>query len=228
MTDSLTTPKQKDGFAHESPVRAFTDFQVAGDYAIGKGFRPSLQHLSSYLDAMLNREGWRLLQIILPANDASDPTLIFEREYDPKTELVMPTGSDAIKLPGDDPVNPRHYHGTACAEIGEHLTGNSYQVLKYNWRLGEKDDPCIELGKSLWYLDREIALAGTGWAPVNGLLPSVRWFNERLAEGSEWAQTVARPLLEWNRFGKSSVLIDLQHTLTARKAQIECGPGAAV
>lgn len=70
----------------------------------------------------------------------------------------------------DDPINPKHYAGTACAQIGERLTGNSYQVLKYNWRLGKKDTATIEVGKSIWYLDREIELAYAGWRPSNGLI----------------------------------------------------------
>lgn len=77
--DSLISPKQPDGFKTESPIRAFTDFQVSGQYAIGKGFRPSMAHLSRYLDAMEAKEGWALVQIILPDNDAADPTILFRK-----------------------------------------------------------------------------------------------------------------------------------------------------
>lgn len=57
-----------------------------------------------------------------------------------------------------DPINPAHYAGRACADIGERLTGNGYQVLKYTWRLGKKDAVPIELGKALWYAKSEIEL----------------------------------------------------------------------
>ena len=52
---------------------------------------------------------------------------------------------------GGDPVNPAHYAGRACADVGERLTANGYQVLKYSWRLGRKDDAVVELGKAEWY-----------------------------------------------------------------------------
>jgi hypothetical protein len=86
MTDeSLISAKQVDGFKTESPIRAFTDFQVAGQYAIGKGFRPSLAHLSRYLDAMQTKEGWGFVQMILPRDSDGDPTILFHR----KPELLL-------------------------------------------------------------------------------------------------------------------------------------------
>lgn len=78
MTDSLHAPPAPDGFAHESPIRAFTDWKVSGNYAIGKGFRPSLAHLVVYLDAMESREGWSLLQILEAATGA--PSFVFHRK----------------------------------------------------------------------------------------------------------------------------------------------------
>lgn len=75
---SLVIEPKRDNFATESPIRAFTTFEVSGRYAVGKGFRPSLQHLVHYLDAMESREGWRLVQII----EASAPTIIFRKEYE--------------------------------------------------------------------------------------------------------------------------------------------------
>jgi len=110
----------------------------------------------------------------------------------------------------DDPINPKHYGGTACAEIGERLTGNSYQVLKYNWRLGKKDTATIEVGKSIWYLDREIEMAYTGWTPPTSLfgpvsaalgLPDDAWFAERLCGQSDYVTAVAMNLIGWNRYG---------------------------
>lgn len=58
----------------------------------------------------------------------------------------------------DDPINPAHYAGRACADIGERLTGNGYQILKYVWRKGRKDAEAIEMGKAVWYADSECKL----------------------------------------------------------------------
>lgn len=80
MTENLITAKAADGFSTESPIRAFTEFQVSGTIAIGKGFRPSLAHLSRYLDAMENKEGWKLVQIILPRDSDGDPTILFRKD----------------------------------------------------------------------------------------------------------------------------------------------------
>jgi hypothetical protein len=118
----------------------------------------------------------------------------------------------------DDPINPKHYGGTACAEIGELLTANSYQVLKYNWRLGEKDDPCIEIGKSLWYLDREIALAegNNSFFPGIEALPNYVFFDARLAGRPEHVRNVARALISWNRHGDIASLRSLRKLLQRR------------
>jgi hypothetical protein len=119
---------------------------------------------------------------------------------------------------GDDPINPKHYGGTACAEIGELLTANSYQVLKYNWRLGEKDDPCVEIGKSLWYLDREIALVEGNNAilPGDDTLPDYTFFDARLAGRPEHVRNVARALISWNRHGNIASLRSLRKLLQRR------------
>lgn len=108
----------------------------------------------------------------------------------------------------DDPINPKHYGGTACAEIGELLSANSYQVLKYNWRLGEKDNPCIEIGKSIWYLEREIALIHEGhtFIPGDERLPDHTFFDLRLEGRSEHTVKVARSLISWNRYGNPETL----------------------
>lgn len=119
----------------------------------------------------------------------------------------------------DDPINPRHYAGTECAQIGERLSGNSYQVLKYNWRLGKKDAATIEVGKSIWYLDREIELAYVGWRPAGGLLlPPDDWFVARYCAQSNYVQAVAINLINWNRYGDLDCLYilrtELMETLT--------------
>jgi hypothetical protein len=77
--DSVTlyTEPKPDGFQHESPIRAFTDWTVNGRYAIGKGFRPSLAHLTVYLDAMESKEGWQLVQILEAASRS--PSMLFRR-----------------------------------------------------------------------------------------------------------------------------------------------------
>jgi len=83
---SLFEEKKADGFKTESPIRAFADFQVAGTVAIGKGFRPSLAHLAKYLGAMEEKEGWRVVQVML-SNAGGDPTIIFHRDSE---HAVMP------------------------------------------------------------------------------------------------------------------------------------------
>lgn len=239
--DSLISEAQPDRFTSESPIRAFTEFRVAGTWAIGKGFRPSLAHMHTYLDAMQRKEGWHLVQML--QGETFDPTLIFQR--DRVMAFTVPTGSDAVRLPAgedsivahgervnvihgpildadpdspifaafDTAINPAHYNGTACAEIGELLTANSFQVLKYNWRLGEKNNPCEEIGKSLWYLDREIALAEGNRAMVPRMLPEHGWFDERLRHATQHAQAVARILISWNRHGNAASLRGLRKNL---------------
>lgn len=317
--DSLISAKQPDGFTTESPIRAFTDFSVNGLYAIGKGFRPSLGHFSAYLDAMEAKEGWALVQIILPTVDGRDPTVIFRKvprlssksvtpviadEPDayqkfadglPVTDMGAPhdtllnvkvksnfgkthvssatytkgawwfatqmvgdeiTASermhgypDAWQHPGqdgwntaipprtigkspalgepytpaDDPINPKHYGGTACAEIGERLSANSYQVLKYNWRLGEKDEEHIEIGKALWYLKREIEMAREGWVPIVLEEPMDRHMRKLLADQPEWTQIVAHALMSWNRYGNIETLKGLRRKLMSHKSMRQDG-----
>lgn len=305
--DSLISSKQPDGFTSESPIRAFTDFQVSGTVAIGKGFRPSLAHLSRYLDAMETREGWRLVQIILAVNDEGDPTIIFHKlprllmavtdkttgmfgePYVPSaagpvvpdlgaphdTALNVKVKSnfgmtheasaaytkdawwfithmsgdaidatermrgfpDAWRRPGeeswhgivegkrdaDDPVNPKHYGGTACAEIGERLSGNSYQVLKYNWRLGGKDDEKIEIGKAIWYLDREMELAREGWRPIVLEKRTDTHLRKLLADQPEWTRLVATRLMSWNTYGNIETLRGLRKMLLAHKSMTDDG-----
>ena len=124
----------------------------------------------------------------------------------------------------DDPINPKHYAGTACAEIGERLSGNSYQVLKYNWRLGKKDAASVEVGKSIWYLDREIELYYAGWRPPSSLfgpvsaalaLPDDAWFMERLAGQDDHVHAVALNLINWNRYADRDCLHVLRVELSA-------------
>jgi len=76
--EQLYAAPTPDGFTHESPIRAFTDWTVNGRYAIGKGFRPSLAHLTVYLDAMERLEGWALLQILEAASGS--PSFVFRKD----------------------------------------------------------------------------------------------------------------------------------------------------
>jgi len=124
-------------------------------------------------------------------------------------------GQPPAEAIGDDPINPKHYGGTACAEIGELLTANSYQVLKYNWRLGEKDSPCVEIGKSIWYLDRELAMIAEGhtFIPGDDRLPDHTFFDHRLRGRSEHTAKVARSLISWNRYGNPETLKLLRRVL---------------
>lgn len=124
-----------------------------------------------------------------------------------------------------DPINPAHYDGTACAQIGERLTGNSYQVLKYNWRLGKKDDPVIEIGKSLWYLDRELRLAEQGLRPAPSMgvvkFPEDLWFENLLLGVGLYVETVAWALINWNRYGDIETLRHLRADIVSHRAVFE-------
>lgn len=59
---------------------------------------------------------------------------------------------------GSDPINPKYYDGTACAEIIEHMPTNVAFAVKYAWRLGEKDSVQQEAKKAIWYLERQMNL----------------------------------------------------------------------
>lgn len=263
MSDLHTTPK-RDGFRTESPIRAFTEWNVSGNYAIGKGFRPSLQHLPAYLDAMQSKEGWSLLQI-LEANEKV-PTLVFSRHSPPLVqvspaevtserrvlgkvpELGMPYKPGPVDIYDEsgmivgattplepDPTNPKHYSGRACADIGERLSANGYQVLKYCWRLGKKDDPCQELGKALWYLDSEIQLIENGPTRYrSGLFTPMVWdledngkgfLSDRLHGQSQFVIDVATAL--WSGYDAES-LRKLEARILQEKTYLERGHGLAL
>lgn len=95
---SLHVQPEPDGFTHESPIRAFTDWTVNGRYAIGKGFRPSLQHLTVYLDAMERLEGWALLQVLEAASGS--PSFVFRKAE--RHCVNHPTRPVRDNLDGDD------------------------------------------------------------------------------------------------------------------------------
>jgi len=160
---------------------------------------------------------------VLPDESIDDPykalaDMIFTDDVDPASREPRAIGmSPALAAPfGNDPINPKHYGGTHCAEIGELLTANSYQVLKYNWRLGEKDNPCIELGKAIWYLDREMQLHGSTDRPRGHALPEHGFFDARLRYATGHAKAVARVLISWNRYGNIHSLRGLRKLLQAK------------
>lgn len=146
-------------------------------------------------------------------SDDVDPA---SRDPLPPIEAIGGEPTPPVSAIGEnDPINPKHYGGTACAEIGELLSANSYQVLKYNWRLGEKDSPCVEIGKALWYLDRELALIAEGntFIPGDDRLPDHTFFDLRLQGRSEHTVKVARSLISWNRYGNPETLKLLRRVL---------------
>lgn len=148
--DELFTKAEPDRFQTESPTRGFATFEVNGNVAIGKGFRPSMQHLGAYLGAMLNKEGWGLIQVL----DAPgrDPTMIFRRT---PSELTPD-----VKQKPDMVNHPPHYNnhpsGLECIAIKRHMPSNIGDAFKYVWRAGEKGPAKVDYGKALWYVNDEI------------------------------------------------------------------------
>lgn len=73
-----------------------------------------------------------------------------------------------------DPVhNPRHYTSGAveCIDAIESALGPEGfiaflrgQVIKYNWRMGQKDAPVQEADKAKWYMDKLAKALGAGTA----------------------------------------------------------------
>lgn len=276
MTDGLFQTPERDGFKHESPIRAFTTFDVQGNYAIGKGFRPSIAHLAAYLDAMQRKEGWRLVQIL---EAATAPTVIFIKTYaapmyhinmeslgepyipeeatDEERRQAVHRAFKSLDTPGfedavisaasgnkdeinrilngeDDPINPAHYAGRECADIGERLSANGYQILKYCWRLGKKDDPCQELGKATWYGESESDLLrhlarAQGWRlqrpNVTGIKDPVAFLEDRIKDQNGFTQCIARML--WEGYGQGD-LKTILITINDHRVKLECGSGLAV
>lgn len=260
MDDTLTPAPVPDRFEHETPLRAFTDWNESGIYAIGKGLRPSAKHLPVYLDAIECKEGWQLVQMLLDDQGAfrsaifrRDPAKFVERYREAHPALASAFGesvveegrdiyeamADQIRAKPDDPVNPKHYGGTACAEIGERLTANCYQVLKYCWRLGEKDDPKIELGKAIWYARREeiLGLPRSRERGATALPGMNQAFVIERTRDNRWRRQIA--LMLWDMcygFGTrehwESLASELIGTLQAKLAEIEgvapCTTGLAL
>jgi len=270
MSDLYQEP-ERDHFQKESPIRAFTAWSVEGNYALGKGFRPSLHHLVTYLNALDEKEGWAVVQVLeatsgtpsflfrktlrstishsigklnledLAANIVApdDPGLAINqaRKLGKMPELGMGYGLDKevteavfnAYLADADPVNPKHYDGRACADIGERLSANGYQILKYVWRLGKKDDPCVELGKALWYLGSEEAYMRQrpDWmfarADIYGLTDG--FLEDRLSDQPQFTQNIARMLWEGYDLRR---LQAIREALDEHRFHLDCGRGLAV
>lgn len=112
----------------------------------------------------------------------------------------------------NDPVNPPHYAGRACADVGERLTANGFQILKYCWRLTRKDEANVELGKAEWYALSEhallVRLVNFGihmrTAPlVLDLSNPDEFLHERIHDQPEFTQTIARML--WRGYNTDEV-----------------------
>ena len=123
-----------------------------------------------------------------------------------------------------DPINPAHYAGRACADIGERLTANGYQILKYCWRVGCKDEPTIELGKAEWYARSECKLleklAAIGIAMRTASLvfdlPNADAFlHDRISDQPEFTQKIARLL--WRGYNHSEIEVIRDLVTTERK-----------
>lgn len=144
---------------------------------------------------------------------------------------------DGVQVPliyPDDPVNPKHYNGRECADIGERLSANGYQVLKYCWRLGKKDDPCVELGKAIWYgeseseLLREYARA-QGFRKLRPNLTAIKnpsaFLEDRIADQPTFTQNIARML--WQGYGQRELRAIIE-AINEHRFHMDCGRGLAV
>lgn len=149
--------------------------------------------------------------------------------------LIVPSKDEAAPVAAD-PINPKHYAGRACADIGERLSANGYQVLKYVWRLGKKDDPCVEIGKSIWYGESELALISlpipAAFARVNAYVWGLpgdddgqAWFEERIADQSQFTQNIARML--WAGYDAKRLGLIIE-ALKEQQFHLDCGRGLAV
>lgn len=128
----------------------------------------------------------------------------------------------------NDPVNPAHYAGRACADIGERLSANGYQILKYCWRLGKKDTAVIELGKAAWYADSERTLLiklddafpGMHTVPLTQDLDDPAFFlEERIKDQPDFAHAIATSLWAGYNVRKLQNIIELIDAERARHAR---------
>jgi hypothetical protein len=124
----------------------------------------------------------------------------------------------------DDPINPKHYSGRECADIGERLTANSYQVLKYCWRLWKKDAVGIELGKALWYIESEITMAeAVGYIHPVLIMPDDEFFHSRIPEDNEFLKFIAWYLINWSRSGLIEALLVARSQIRFKLEEMQNG-----
>lgn len=171
--------------------------------------------------------------------DMDDDLPFNSRGGDSKTvdHVVYQSGEKIVhevnisSAPKFNDANPEHYNGWACGDIGERLSANGYQILKYCWRLGKKDDPCKELGKALRYLERERDLMSQKGHPNHrsanwcGLISPDNFFNKRVADQSIFTTRVAFFL--WHGYNVGD-LDKLQAIIADHKAHLDCGHGLAI
>lgn len=95
-------------------------------------------------------ESDNLLSVKLEESDHQDET----------TELIKRLNEGVLALEGSDEINPAHYKRfpVEVIDIAENLPYNLGNVVKYVTRAGHKPgaDELTDLGKALWYLEREI------------------------------------------------------------------------
>lgn len=144
------------------------------------------------------------------------------------------TSAPPVGAIGDDPINPKHYAGRECADIGERLSANGYQILKYCWRLGKKDDPCQELGKAIWYGESESELLrvlarAQGWRAVwpnlTGIKDPAAFLEDRIADQPQFTQNIARML--WAGYGQRELRAILE-AIKEHRFHLDCGRGLAI
>lgn len=177
---------------------------------------------------------YQQLQFILPAANVVELKRLIDQFRVSKQSPVEVTSAPPVSAIGDDPINPKHYAGRECADIGERLTANGYQILKYCWRLGKKDDPCQELGKAIWYGESEAALLkamahkqGYRHTTPNftGIKDSAAFLEDRIADQPQFTQNIARML--WAGYNQRQLQAILE-AINEHRFHLDCGRGLAI
>lgn len=160
MSELFTDPKP-DRFEHESPLRAFTEFNKHDWYAIGKGFRPSLQHLPVYLDAIRRKENWRLLQVL--ESTTGSPSFVFERDAPIN---IVTSYYDDLK-----PLEPSPEKKAVWDEVAfkTDLAEEASRAM---------DSPYSEFARAYMYLgadaERKIGVSPALGAPYSPIMPEIK------------------------------------------------------
>lgn len=177
---------------------------------------------------------YQQLQFILPAAKTLELKQLIDQFRVSKQSPVEVTSAPPVSAIGDDPINPKHYAGRECADIGERLSANGYQILKYCWRLGKKDDPCQELGKAIWYGESEAALLKhmahkQGYrhtSPnVTGIKDPAAFLEDRIADQPQFTQNIARML--WAGYSQRQLQAILE-AINEHRFHLDCGRGLAI